>query len=301
MEEAKAWAVNQKLIDALKAMYDEDMKASSGNKSQYVNISKLGEDADPVLRDAASLLSKDAWDYAQSLFGYDEFWVRRDMLKDALGYRKASVGDAWTGNTRWDPKVQKAVKDMALAAFGNRAYQLLIDREQDVQDLVQNARTLIVVKSVVVPMANFVSNLYHLVGRGVPLASIVRGLPRKLNEIHGYTQNRLREIDLEAKLRVAEGKGDVRGARALKAEIQTIRDAHRRLSIWPLIEAGEFSSISDAGISRDELLMTGGRMQDYMERLTAKLPHQQKTPAQLVELAGAWSAFHRAGATTGVL
>jgi hypothetical protein len=44
-----------------------------------------------------------------------------------------------------------------------------------------------------------------------------------------------------------------------------------------LIEAGEFASISDVGISQDELLLSNGRLSEYMERLASKLPDNLRT------------------------
>ena len=91
-------------------------------------------------------------------------------------------------------------------------------------------------------------------------------------EVHAYTQNRLREIKLEADLRVAETKGEVDRRRVLRAEIQTIRDGYRRMSIWPLIEAGEFTSISDSTLSRDDLMLSEGKLQQFVEKQVSKLP-----------------------------
>ncbi|WP_211259256.1 hypothetical protein, partial [Dyella japonica] len=67
--------------------------------SQYVNL--LGKIDDPVLADAINLMNIETRHKAEELFGKDELWVRRDMLNDALGYRAASIGDVWTGNSRW--------------------------------------------------------------------------------------------------------------------------------------------------------------------------------------------------------
>lgn len=52
------------------------------------------------------------------------------------------------------------------------------------------------------------------------------------------------------------------------------------MSIWPLIEAGEFTSISDVDVSREELQLAEGRLADYIESLTARLPSGVKTAAR---------------------
>lgn len=265
MEEAKAQFFNDALVDNLHKMYEKDVAA--GRANEYVN---MFDAKDPVLADAWKLVNQATQDRAEGLFGKGEFWVRKDMLNDAFGYRMASVGDAWTGNSRLSAPTQEAIKKMALGLFGNEAYKYVMNTEQAIQGAVKTAKTLIVVKSVVIPVVNFLANIYQMVGRGVPIKNIVTGLPKKTAEIHNYVNSRLRQVELEAELRSAEG--DPVKERKINAEIQSITDAHKRLSIWPLIERGEFSSIADAGISRDDLLITDGKINDYMDKLAEKLP-----------------------------
>ncbi|AXY82599.1 phage tail tape measure protein [Enterococcus faecium] len=267
VEEAKAQRFNDMLIENLHSMYENDIKMSTSNKSQYVNL--LGSKLDPVTADALKLMNSETRQKAESLFGEGELWVRRDMLNDALGYRAASVGDAWSGNSRWSPETLDTFKKAMLGVFGNRAYKYVMGGENLVQNLVKEAKTLIVVKSVVVPAVNFLANLYQMVGRGVPVKNITKSIPQKTAEINQYLKSRLRQVDAEAELRAATNPNQIR---KLKAEIQSITDSHKRMSIWPLLEAGEFSSIADAGIGRDDILITEGKLHEYMDKLADKLP-----------------------------
>lgn len=267
VEEAKAQRFNDMLIENLHSMYENDIKMSASNKSQYVNL--LGSKLDPVTADALKLMNTETRQKAESLFGEGELWVRRDMLNDALGYRAASVGDAWSGNSRWSPETLDTFKKAMLGVFGNRAYKYVMGGENLVQNLVKEAKTLIVVKSVVVPAVNFLANLYQMVARGVPVKNIAKSIPQKTAEINQYLKSRLRQVDAEAELRAATNPNQIR---KLKAEIQSITDSHKRMSIWPLLEAGEFSSIADAGIGRDDILITEGKIHEYMDKLASKLP-----------------------------
>ena len=272
VEEAKAQRFNDMLIENLHSMYENDIKMSASNKSQYVNL--LGSKLDPVTADALKLMNSETRQKAESLFGEGELWVRRDMLNDALGYRAASVGDAWSGNSRWSPETLDTFKKAMLGVFGNRAYKYVMGGENLVQNLVKEAKTLIVVKSVVVPAVNFLANLYQMVARGVPVKNIAKSIPQKTAEINQYLKSRLRQVDAEAELRAATNPNQIR---KLKAEIQSITDSHKRMSIWPLLEAGEFSSIADAGIGRDDILITEGKLHEYMDKLADKLPKSVRT------------------------
>lgn len=272
VEEAKAQRFNDMLIENLHSMYENDIKMSASNKSQYVNL--LGSKLDLVTADALKLMNSETRQKAESLFGPGELWVRRDMLNDALGYRAASVGDAWSGNSRWSPETLDTFKKAMLGVFGNRAYKYTMGGENLVQNLVKEAKTLIVVKSVVVPAVNFLANLYQMVARGVPVKNIAKSIPQKTAEINQYLKSRLRQVDAEAELRAATNPNQIR---KLKAEIQSISDSHKRMSIWPLLEAGEFSSIADAGIGRDDILITEGKLHEYMDKLADKLPKSVRT------------------------
>lgn len=272
VEEAKAQFFNEKLIDSLKAMYDKDIADSYDNARQYVNLYSMTKD--PVIADAVSLFTPETQDYIKKTFG-SEFFVRRDMLNDAIGYRNASVGDLWTGNTRWSDETVETVKKLALGVFGNKAYRYVVSGERLVQNFVGDAKTMIVVKSVVVPMSNLIANMYQLIGRGVPMLHLVRQMPKKTVEINSYVESQLRKIGLEADLRAAEG--NLVKTRKLTAEIQSIDDAHRRLSIWPLLEAGEFTAISDVNLTPDDVELTSGKLNAYIERLVDKLPESIQT------------------------
>ncbi|MNL14480.1 hypothetical protein D3C87_1354190 [compost metagenome] len=114
------------------------------------------------------------------------------------------------------------------------------------------------------------SNMFQLAARGVPVKAMAKAMPSKLAEVEAYTKSLVRRIEAEAELRAA--RGEPRLERKLKTEIQSINDSHKRMSIWPLIEAGEFSGIADAGMTRNEIDLTSGRLQAYMEQAAAKLP-----------------------------
>lgn len=265
VEEGFAQAFNESLVNKLHAMYEKDITESLDNKRQYVDVFNT---KDPVLADAVKLMSQETKAYVEQTFG-KEFLVRKDMLNDAFGYRSASIGDAWTGNTRWSPETQKTVRNLAVSAFGNSAYKTLMTAEDTLQKIVADAKVLIVVKSVVVPMVNLVSNVFQLAARGVPMAHIAKTMPKKTAEVEAYTRSLVRKIEAEAELRAAT---DPRAQRKLKTEIQGILDSHKRMSIWPLIEAGEFTGISDAGMTRAEINLTSGRLQAYIEQAASKLP-----------------------------
>lgn len=277
-EEEMAQAVN---FDAV-AKVHEMWRTGKHRKGAFVNVlDAKSYGNDPVLKDALRILPSDVIKHAESLFGQGQFWVRKDMLEDVFGYRDASVGDAWTGNSRWSPKTQERVRKLAETYLGEDAFRILVQGEERWKNLVKDAKTLIVVKSVIVPAANFVANIFQMLARGVPMSAIVRGLRDKTLEADFYVKSHVEQMDLAVQL-MALGSKDTNQRQKLEARIQAIEDSWKRLSIWPLLAAGEFGSITDAGISRDEILLSEGKLQAYIEAKTEKLP-------PMLQRAGKWA------------
>ncbi len=232
-----AQQVNVEVIDEIKRVWDLGVKEKRQN--EFVNIGTLDPKVDdPILVEAAGLLPRQTVKYAESVFGPGVLMVRRDLLKDTFGARQASVGDLFTGNTRWNPKVAKHFEKIAVGLFGyagKDAFTTLVGSEQNIQDVVAGVKQTIVVKSVIVPVANMTFNMFQLLNRGVPLTTVIRGMGAKTAEINSYVKKRKREIDLEADLRAARGKKDDGAVLRIESQLQSIKDSYRRMSIWPLI------------------------------------------------------------------
>jgi hypothetical protein len=282
LEETVAQEVNRQLIDELKGIWDKGVK--DGKQGEFVNIATLDPKTDDkILIEAASLVPAQTIAYTKEVFGPGVLMVRRDMLLDTFGARQASVGDLFSGNTRWNPKVAREFEKVITGMFGmwgKDAFTTLVGSEQNIQDVVANVKQTIVVKSVIVPVANMVSNMVALMNRGVPLRVIIHGVGAKTAEINSYVKRRQREIDLGADLRAAEGKNDTGTALKLENQIQSIRDSYKRMSIWPLIEAGEFSAISSGQVTAEDLALSDGKWSNFIEKKVNDLQEPFKTMAR---------------------
>lgn len=62
----------------------------------------------------------------------------------------------------------------------------------------------------------------------------------------------------------------------LQAELTSIEESSRRMSIWPLVEAGEFMTISE-GMTEADAALTKGRWAEYMANLLERLPQKLGT------------------------
>lgn len=287
-----------KMIGAWKGRQYEEMTALEFNRQMAINTHTMWEEnrgtkqedgfinlfsdealADPVIKDAVDLFPDDLRKEIESLYGKDGFMVPRSLVQDIIGQRSASVSDFWSGNSRWSKETQRNMQNFLTAAFGIDAYKKAVTAERMYQSFIHDAKKNIIIRSVIVPVANLASNFVQAMGRGISPVTLVRELPKKTAEIDAYVANHLQHVSLEADLEAAKGRKDTIKARQIEVQMKTLEDAQRRMSIWPLIEAGEFSSISE-GLENeggDWKSLTKGKLSDYIESKVNQLPKAART------------------------
>jgi hypothetical protein len=265
VEEQQALETNRELLKLLKEKWDK-APVTSRDKT-FVNVA---DSKDPVIRDAWSTLGWNIKDDAEEIFGQKNFVpVSKEMVDDAIGFRAVSVTDHWTGISRLSERNQDRVRGIATLMMGQHAYRRLSKIETGVQDAVSFAKTNIVVRAVVVAYENIVSNVFHLSVLGVSLPDIVSVGRRKFIETTQFVENsnKIRELEVELARLVNKPAEKAR----TEGRIAALKQANERLSIAPLIAAGEFSTVSE-NLTEADVAIRGGRWADYLEKATDKLP-----------------------------
>ena len=273
-EENIAIGFNHVLVQNMKKMYDKDV--SDSRSSEYVNIADP-EQKDSIYRDTWGVVPVEMRRHIESVFGKNKFYVRRDMVNNALGYRAASIADVFTENTRIPSSIAKGVVQTSTVIFGDKAYKYLVTGEKGIQTAVSTAKNTVIIRSIFVPAVNMASNVFQLLARGVPLSVVAKGLRVKLVEIDTYNKNLKRGIELDAMIKASPD--DSIRVRKLKAEKKALEDATKALSIFPLLEAGEFTTIAEGLTDVDEAL-TNNKFVDWVEGQVDKLPDGLKTAGQ---------------------
>ncbi|MEE4537874.1 MAG: hypothetical protein V2J51_05200 [Erythrobacter sp.] len=131
------------------------------------------------------------------------------------------------------------------------------------------AKNTIVIRSVIVPLSNAASNVVQLMTRGVGVRDIKEKTPTKLVEIDQHLSNLDRRVRLEALM--ARDRQDRKALARHEAELKLLDDADRRMSIWPLIEAGEFSTISE-GLTEADAAIGEGKWADWLQGQIERIP-----------------------------
>lgn len=267
-EEQMAGKVNDDLLDSLKSMYDSRTKTE---ETSFINVA---DSTDPVIKDAWESLGKDIKDKAEAVFGEKDFFpVRKDLVEDVIGFRSASLVDPFTGVTRWNPAVTDAAYKVSRMIMGDKAFRNLKYADTGIRTAVSLVKTNIIVRSVVVTVGNTLSNISHLLMVGVPLSSMIKGFRTKKLELDTYIRNRETIIRKTVELAALPETGAK--ANQIKAELRSLERENRRLSIWSLIEAGEFSTISE-GLTEADQALIDGKFGEYIERLVDRMPDAAK-------------------------
>ena len=271
-------AFNEEVATRLADMYHTDIDSKNvkalpvaDRKKQYVNIADIKSIKDIPTKEAIKLIPSDVMFLLKEKFDEGgEVWVRKDLLEDIVGVRAASITDSFTGITRWSPTIQKEFKGVMIDMLGNDAFTKLAKAERAIQGVVKVATENIVVRSLVVPAANILSNIGQLKANGVPISTIAKAIPKYVLETNNYTKTEARIVEIDVEL-AAEDKNSHR-AKRLQAEKDSLMAQQKKLSIYPLIEAGEFNTIADLGITTDDGDITSGRVEGYFNKLIENAP-----------------------------
>jgi hypothetical protein len=267
VEETMSDRYNKTLVQTLKDQWDE--ASPEERRTQFTNVADP-KHKDAVIRDAWDTMGFGIKDAARDVFNEaDTLMVRKDLVNDALGFHQASVRDAFTGTSRWSPETQQALVTAATAVMGKNAYKYMVKTEDGLGDLVSYAKTTIVVRSMVVIWENLLSNNLHLLTWGVGPVELVKAQRAKFIEINQYVKNQERILELNAEL--AANVDNASKARRITAELRVLDDANQKLSIRPLLEAGEFSTVSESLTEADQAIREG-KLSDFFEKAADKLP-----------------------------
>lgn len=240
--ESNVDSANDMCMAELRKLYDKDPSSK-----RNINLSKLVDENGKIIDSEfkKANLSKYQKKAIERLFKCpriipvikkyfpDGLVVRRDLIDDALGMESASIVDIYTGNNNLPKIVNDSLKMFCNVFGGERGAMQL---EAELRAVTKVAKNSQVIKSVVVPLANFTANVIQMWMSGIPINIIAKGYITKGKECNRYIALTREYADLQ--LESLNGK-DV-GTRMDK-----IIEEIQGMSIAPVINLGEFSTIQD--------------------------------------------------------
>lgn len=266
-------AVAQKLADVWK-----DEKGGP-RKGEYIDLAKAAQ---------TSKVEKETWDaiprsmqkMLADAFG-GPVMVRMDMLNNAFGYRNFSVAALFTNQTDLPTPMRNAVTDLATVVMGAKAARYLRKGERLTQNAVSIAKDWIIVRSVTVFTANLLGNFIQLGQNGVGLKAIFKGQAAKMQEVDAYLRNINKQQQLFSdNLGITDPAQKKRNEQAIKR----LEEANARMSIAPLIAAGELPTVAEGLTIEDDDAIRGGAL-NWMEAIIDKMPKGVSDAAKLALIA----------------
>lgn len=265
--ESASKSFNLKAVALTKKVYDEDAKFYGSNTSKfYVDINEEAK-KDRVVKDAWDRVDPAIKAAIANNFG-GKALVRKDMLDLFIGYRSASITDIYTGNSRMPAKALNTAAKLADILLGRNAYKILGHAERVIQYTTSTARNYIVVRSCVIPFNNIVSNIIQLRMRGIPYSEIAKGIRTKTMELEEYRRIEKQNIQLKSKLITAKSRQE---RQKLENRLENNLQRIKTMSIYPMIKAGELSSLADVGDEYNDSIFTS-KWADKINEEVAKIP-----------------------------
>lgn len=171
--------------------------------------------------------------------------IRKSEVDNIVGYNRIDIMNLYTGKSTLPTNVQQTIRDV-LGAFGvNKDTLKYLKTAQDAwAGTVGYMKELILIRSILVPVQNMVSNVIHLVNWNIPLKQIRDKTRVGIAEAKKYTDNRIKLAELYVQMRDPSLSTNKRNI--LEAQVKHLSDALNNSPIHPLVEAGMFSNISSA-------------------------------------------------------
>lgn len=244
---------NRKAVQALFDQYNEDFVTRSES------YRKVGPDsADTELQDIYRMLPEDTKKAIKEIWGTDYMMVRSDLMDINFGYRKVSLTDAFH-------KEHKNVADRLFTGLmthtmGEKAEYNLRRAEDIWQEIVAEAKEILVIKNLSTLLGNIGSNISLLYWHGVPLKDMARYHRIALKGVSTYRQDSAALIERETQL--AAGYITT-SKREMEHEIARLKDAIARNPVKELIDAGLMPSIVEDVSPDDDMYSYKSRLVNF--------------------------------------
>lgn len=267
--------INKKLIDALKEQYEEDSKR--GNLGRYLYLNSKSKDK--VLKDTWHLIPYEAQQYAKQVFGKDHIPVRNDLLNVAFGYRKWSIADLWNPNSEYPKLISKLAYAAVDHAYGKQVAHYVVKGERMLMELVKEIKDIVIIKSVVVMIANLVSNTFQLpILHGVNPIKAVTDQITAFTAANEYRNNAKKIFDLQTKIDAGLGN------KQMEIKLNKLVEDQKRNPVKDLMEAGMLQTIVDDAGMDTSVFSYKHSLTNRVGAITKFIPEKVKEAAKQITI-----------------
>ena len=231
---------------------------------------------DPFIKEAVARIDTKTMQRIRKAFGGNHFYVRKDEIFTQIGFRRSSIVDVYDDTFFFPTEFNKCLGHMFDLVFGERSRNILLNIESFVGATANYAKNTIVIRSLTVPAANLVSNIITLhMALGIPFKDIVRLGTSIYKDTEKYNRLKQKVFKLDRIIATTTDVDPEKQA-ALRAPLEQekkrLETDIKTLSIYPLIEGGMFSTISDQGRVFEEVDFFSQKPSDAITTFASNLP-----------------------------
>ena len=250
-EEDRGSFHNDLLIKHLNAQYEES--TLSERENNFITIS--ANSTDPIIKELYALMPLKLKQTQK------RFFVRKAEYNNSMGYRKLGVTNLWDS----DAKMAKIAVEVAEIVLGKDAARILKEGGTYVGGLVKDAKDFIVIRSVVVPTVNILSNVASLVIRDVSYSDIVKYSVEGVKAAKDYRR-------LTRKLFLLEEEYKRTASSLIQTQIIELKEQMKGNPIMPLVDAGLMPAVVEDLSLHNDLFSYKRGLMEKLDDVTDKLP-----------------------------
>jgi hypothetical protein len=237
---------NELVMEALREHYTKNFGL---NPKQFIQVHNTS--TDPKMKEIWDMLPEKTKQDVQRIWGTDGLWVPKNMVDVVFGYRKMSLADMYDkAKPNWAERqfmdavgyslrlyARKALKmdQQGAIQYAKRGAATVRQIEAGWQEIVQEAKDFIVVKSFTVLRDNMLSNMMMLALKGVPMLDSLRDQHIALKGVMDYERDRAALARLQLIQDTGYGSQSMDEVAAQMVELQ---DRIARNPIKEMIDAG---------------------------------------------------------------
>lgn len=274
---------NADVVRSLRDQYDADYK---NRPSSYLLVGK--DSTDPELGELYRLLPESTKKEIRRVWKRDGMYIPADQMNMIMGYRKYSLTSAFGALPAERNVAEKTLVGISKALFGEKAGLRIGQAEDVMQELVKEAKDILVVKNISTLLGNMVSNLTLLAWEGVPLKQAIASHAIGIKAAMDYRKDAKRLLQVEQLLEIGYLPGD---AQAFQNEAVELRDRLARNPLKPLIDAGLMPTIVEDVEADDSQYSYKSRLQTKVQKYTDKVPALLRDAGKQVYLTHDTSAY----------
>lgn len=284
LRESFAKNITRKAIQAAWEDYREADEET--RKKEFINV--LDSD-NPAIKKAVARFDKETKQLIKETFKSGGFYLRKDEVWTYTGYYRASITDAWDNEFIFPKPVEDFITkfiDLFVSNGRGRYYAGVI--ETNLIGLSSFARNTIVIRSGVVPLINAISNAFLLnFALGIPFHQILKLMKESFTDTEEYNKYLHKNIklnflieNLKVKIEDLKNKEDPN----LQPEIIRLNkiladfeEEHllnekliKSLPIYPLVEKGEYATISPEGMLSEDFDIYRQKAEDWVTGILDK-------------------------------